>query len=254
MSLPSYLSRRSFHYGWIIAGLTFLALLIAAGIRATPGVLIVPLEHEFGWSRATISLAISINLLLYGLIGPFAATVFQQFGIRRTMVAALTFLAVGVSLTGLMTATWQLILLWGIVVGCGTGVIALVLGAIVVNRWFAERRGVVLGVLTASTATGQLVFLPLLASLVEHFGWRSAVLAIAAITILIIPLIGILMRDRPADIGLHPFGSKTAMPEVRRSTVNPIASTLNALREGLRSPNFWLLSGSFLSAVPAPTD
>jgi sugar phosphate permease len=245
MSLPSYFSRRSLHYGWIIAGLTFLALLIAAGIRATPSVLIVPLEHEFGWSRATISLAISINLVLYGLIGPFAATVFEQFGIRRTMVAALAFLAVGVGLTSLMSATWQLVLLWGVVVGSGTGVIALVLGAIVVNRWFAERRGLVLGVLTASTATGQLVFLPLLASLVERFGWRSAVLAIAAVTILIIPLIGILMRDRPSDVGLCPFGSKTANPEKQRSGVNPIASTLDALRVGLRSADFWLLSGSF---------
>jgi sugar phosphate permease len=245
MSLVSYLSRRSLHYGWIIAGLTFLALLIAAGIRATPSVLIVPLEHEFGWSRATISLAISINLVLYGLIGPFAATVFEQFGIRRTMVAALAFLAVGVSLTSLMSTTWQLVLLWGVVVGSGTGIIALVLGAIVVNRWFAERRGLVLGVLTASTATGQLVFLPLLASLVERFGWRSAVLTIAAVTILISPLIGILMRDRPSDVGLRPFGSKTATPEKPRSGANPIASTLDALQVGLRSPDFWLLSGSF---------
>jgi sugar phosphate permease len=245
MSLASYLARRSFHYGWIVAGLTFLALLIAAGIRATPSVLIVPLEQEFNWSRATISLAISINLVLYGLIGPFAAAVLEQIGIRRTMLFALAWLGIGVSLTTLMSAPWQLILLWGVVVGSGTGIIALVLGAIVVNRWFAQRRGLVLGVLTASTATGQLVFLPLLASLVERCGWRAAVLTIAAVALAIVPLIGILMRDRPSEIGLRPFGDKTEIPEVRQSRGNPITSTLQALEVGMRSRDFWLLSGSF---------
>ncbi|MDF5717312.1 MAG: MFS transporter [Rhizonema sp. NSF051] len=245
MSLAKYLARRSLHYGWIVAGLTFLALLIAAGIRATPSVLIVPLEHEFGWSRATISLAISINLLLYGLIGPFAAAVLEQVGIRRTMVFALALLCVGVSLTTLMSASWQLILLWGVVVGSGTGIIALVLGAIVVNRWFAEQRGLVLGVLTASTATGQLVFLPMLASLVERFGWRSAVLTIAVVALMIIPLIALLMRDRPSDLDLRPFGDQSVIMETQARSVNPIASTLNALKLGMRSKDFWLLSGSF---------
>ncbi|MEH2046130.1 MFS transporter [Nostoc sp.] len=122
MSLPSFLARRSFHYGWIVAGLTFLALLVAAGIRSAPGVFIVPLEHEFGWSRATISLAISINLVLYGLIGPFAATVMERIGIRRMMVFSLAVIALGVGLTTLMSASWQLVLLWGVVVGCGSGV------------------------------------------------------------------------------------------------------------------------------------
>lgn len=245
MSLAKYLASRSLHYGWIVAGLTFFALLIAAGIRATPGVLIVPLEHEFGWSRATISFAISINLLLYGLIGPFAAAVLEQVGIRRTMVFALALLGIGVSLTTLMSASWQLILLWGVVVGSGSGIIALVLGAIVVNRWFAEQRGLVLGILTASTATGQLVFLPMLASLVERFGWRIAVLAIAVVTLMIIPLITLLMRDRPSDLDLRPFGAQSAIMETQTRSANPIASTLNALKLGVRSKDFWLLSGSF---------
>lgn len=245
MSLANYLARRSLHYSWIVAALTFLALLIAAGIRATPSVLIVPLEHEFGWSRATISLAISINLVLYGLIGPFAAAVLEQIGIRRTMVFALALLGIGVSLTTLMTAPWQLVLLWGVIVGSGTGVIALVLGAIVVNRWFAKRRGLVLGVLTASTATGQLVFLPMLASVVERFGWRSAVLIVAGVSLAIIPLIALLMRDRPSEVGLQALGEQSETVETRQRTVNPIATTLSALWLGMRSPDFWLLSGSF---------
>ncbi len=241
MSIVSNLARRKLHYGWLVAALTFLTLLAAAGVRSAPGVLIVPLEHEFGWSRATISLAVSINLLLYGLSGPFAAAVMEYIGIRRTMLFSLAFVATGVTLTTLMSASWQLVLLWGVIIGSGTGMIALVLGAVVVNRWFKERRGLVLGVLTASTATGQLVFLPMLASVIERFGWRSAVLIIAGATLLLMPLIAVFMRDRPADLGLQPFGDKTKTVEVPQPKLNPIASTLNGLRLGIESRDFWLL-------------
>ncbi|WP_392532311.1 MFS transporter [Nostoc sp. C117] len=245
MSLPSFLARRSLHYGWLVAGLTFLALLVAAGIRSAPGVFIVPLEQEFGWSRATISLAISLNLLLYGLIGPFAATIMERIGIRRMMVFSLAVIAIGVGLTTLMSASWQLVLLWGVVVGCGSGVIALVLGAIVVNRWFFERRGLVLGILTASTATGQLVFLPMLASVSDRFGWRIAALGLSGAALLIIPLIAAFMRDRPAEIGLRPFGDKSETAETLQPKANSIASTLNALWLGMHNRDFWLLFGSF---------
>ncbi|MDZ8050046.1 MAG: MFS transporter [Aulosira sp. ZfuVER01] len=245
MSLASFLARRSLHYGWLVAGLTFLALLVAAGIRSAPGVLIVPLEQEFGWSRATISLAISLNLVLYGLIGPFAAAVMERMGIRRTMVFALAFIALGVGLTTFMSASWQLVLLWGIIVGSGSGVIALVLGAVVVNRWFVERRGLVLGILTASTATGQLVFLPMLASVVERFGWRTATLALAGIALLVTPAIALFMRDRPAEVGLRPFGDYSETVEVIPPKVNSITSTLTKLWQGLKSRDFWLLFSSF---------
>ncbi len=245
MSLASFLARRSLHYGWLVAGLTFLALLVAAGIRSAPGVLIVPLEQEFGWSRATISLAISVNLILYGLIGPFAATVMERIGIRRTMVFSLAFIAIGVGLTTLMSASWQLVLLWGVIVGSGSGVIALVLGAIVVNRWFSQQRGLILGILTASTATGQLVFLPMLASVTERFGWRTAVLGLTGVAFLIIPLIALFMRDRPSNVGLRPFGDNSEILDVPQSKVNSIASTLNALWLGMHKRDFWLLFGSF---------
>ncbi|OUL35271.1 MFS transporter [Nostoc sp. 106C] len=245
MSLASFLARRSLHYGWLVAGLTFLALLVAAGIRSAPGVLIVPLEQEFGWSRATISLAISINLVLYGLIGPFAATVMERIGIRRTMVFALAFIALGVGLTTFMSASWQLILLWGIIVGSGSGVIALVLGAVVVNRWFVKQRGLVLGILTASTATGQLVFLPMLASVVERFGWRTATLALAGIALAVTPAIALFMRDRPAEVGLRPFGDYSETVELIPPKANSITSTLNKLSQGFKSRDFWLLFSSF---------
>ena len=244
MGAPKILGR--LHYAWIVAGVTFLILLATAGVRSAPGVLIVPLEREFGWSRTTISVAISVNLILYGLIGPFAAALMGRLGIRRTVLISLAVVTTGVALTTRMTAAWQMIVLWGVVVGSGTGMTALVLGAMIVNRWFVERRGLVLGVLTASAATGQLVFLPLLASVVQRIGWRPAALLIAGATALVIPLVAFLLRERPSDVGLIPYG---AVPgdevPAPSSEGNPFRAALVALRDGLRSRDFWLLAGSF---------
>jgi sugar phosphate permease len=237
--------RGKLHYAWIVAGVTFLTLLTAAGLRATPGVLIVPLETEFGWSRATISFAIGVNIFLYGLIGPFAAAVMDRFGLRRTMLAALVLIALGVALTPLMTEPWQLVLLWGFVVGGGSGVTALVLGATVAARWFAARRGLVVGLLTASTATGQLIFLPVLARLATDHGWRSVSLVVAAAAVALLPIVAFLMRDRPADIGLLPYGADSDTPPQIASKGNPVTMALGALKDGLRTRDFWLLAGSF---------
>jgi sugar phosphate permease len=237
--------RRKLHYAWVVAGVTFLTLLVAAGLRATPGVLIVPLETEFGWSRTTISFAIGLNIFLYGLIGPFAAAVMDRFGLRRTMLGALGCIAAGVILTPLMTRPWQLILLWGGIVGTGSGATALVLGATVVARWFAARRGLVIGALTASTATGQLIFLPALASLAENYGWRIVSLAVAGVAFALIPVVALLMRDRPEDVGLAPYGAADDQRPALAARGNPAATALVALRDGLRSRDFWLLAGSF---------
>jgi MFS family permease len=229
------------HYAWVVAGVTFGVLLVSAGIRATPGVLMVPLEREFGWSRATISLAISVNLVLYGLIGPFAAALMERLGLKRTVLLSLTALAAGVGATTLMTRPWQLVLLWGVVVGTGTGMGALVLGAVVANRWFHERRGLVMGLFSASTASGQLVFLPVLAWLATHNGWRAAVAVVAGAALVALPLVFLLMRERPSDVGLRPLGAEVDTP------VQPAAATnaLAGLARGLRSRDFWLLAGTF---------
>ncbi|WP_155402404.1 MFS transporter, partial [Ralstonia solanacearum] len=162
-----------FHYGWIALAVVFLILLCAAGTRATPSVMMLPLEHEFGWSRGTISLAISIGIALYGLTGPFAAASMQYFGIRPTVLGALAVLIAGTALSAMMRQPWQMVLLWGVMVGGGTGVAAITLGATVVNRWFTTHRGLAMGILTASSATGQLVFLPMMAAVVEHHGWGA---------------------------------------------------------------------------------
>jgi MFS family permease len=232
------------HYAWIILGVTFLTLLAGAGIRATPSVLIVPLEEEFGWSRSTISFAISINILLYGLMGPFAGALMQRLGIRRTTMGALTLLAVGVTLSTHVTQPWQLVLSWGVLVGLGSGMVALVLGATVVNRWFSAQRGLAMGLLTASTATGQLVFLPLLARVIAHDGWRTAAMVMAIAAALAIPLVALLLRERPSVMGLPPYGAD-AIETAPVTIANPARTALQALADGARSRDFWLLFGSF---------
>jgi len=238
--------QRKFHYGWVVVGVTFLAIVISAGVRATPGVLMVPLESEFGWSRATISFAVAVSLVLYGLIGPFAASFMERFGVRRTMLAGLSLLAAGVTLTTLMRESWQLVLLWGFVVGSGAGVIANVLSAIIAARWFTARRGLVVGLLTGGMAAGQLVFLPSFAAITTHFGWRATMLTAAAVALVVIPIVALLMRERPADVGLAPYGEAGGpKPAPPLPQGNPFVLALRTLGDAARSRAFWLLAGSF---------
>ena len=243
MSLIARVAAGRLHYAWIVGGITFVTLLAAAGTRAAPGVLIVPLQREFGWNRAEIAAAVSINLVLFGLIGPFAAAFMARFGIRRVVLSALLTIATGVALTSVMTSLWQLYLLWGVVVGVGAGCMASVLAAVVANRWFVARRGLVVGVLTAAGATGQLVFLPVLASEAVSVGWRYASLTVAGALIIVIPLVFIFLRDKPADVGLRAYGATEA--DAPSATGNPFATAVQGLRLAVGSGAFWLLAGSF---------
>jgi predicted MFS family arabinose efflux permease len=234
--------QRRVHYAWVIAGVTFVILLVTAGVRATPGVLMVPLEGEFGWNRTVVSLAVAINIALFGLLGPFAASVMDRWGLRRVVLAAVALLVISVTLTTRMQAQWELTLLWGVLVGTGTGFTSLVLAAIVANRWFDERRGLVLGILSAANATGQLVFLPLLASLAAGRGWRVAALAVAAAAAVVFVVVLLFMRDRPEDVGLLPYGRR---PEDGPLTRSRALAPVEALRVASRSRAFWLLAGTF---------
>ena len=234
--------RRAFHYAWVIALVTFVVLLVTAGIRATPGVLMVSLEQEFGWSRTVISGAVAINIALFGLIGPFAASVMDRWGLRRVILAAVALLTVSVALTTQMQNQWQLTLLWGVLVGTGTGVTSLVLAAVVASRWFDERRGLVVGGLSAANATGQLVFLPLLASMVAQRGWRSAALVVAGAAAVVFVVVAVFMRDRPEDIGLLPYGRR---PEAGPATSARPLAPLQALGYAMKHRAFWLLAGTF---------
>ena len=209
--------------------------------------LIVPLEDEFHWPRSTISFAIGVNLLLYGLIGPFAAALIDRFGVRRTMTAALAVTAAGVALTPVMQQSWQLVLLWGVVVGASCGVIGNFLAAFIAARWFRIRQGLVVGLLTAANAAGQLIFLPTMASIATHAGWRVMSVVLAAAVAGFVPLIAVLMRDRPEDLGLAPYGDSGGPRPLAAPEGNPLALAFRAFAEGARSRDFWLIAGSYFA-------
>ena len=231
------------HPAWRVAAITFLVLLVAAGIRSAPSVLIVPLEQEFGWTRDVTGFAVGLNILLFGLTGPFAVAILERFGMRRTVGVSLLVLAAGVAMTPFMTASWQLVALWGGVVGGASGVTALALAATVANRWFVARRGLVMGVLTASTATGQLIFLPVFTALVQTVGWRAVSVVLACIAAALIGPVVLMMRDRPSDLGIPPYGGTAIVAPV--AVQNPVRRALMALRTGLGQRDFWLLAGTF---------
>jgi len=239
------LARRNVHYGWVVVAVTFLTMLVSAGAVGAPGVLLLPLQREFGWSTAEISTALAIRLLLFGLMGPFAAALINRYGVKRMALSSLTLVCGGLLLSLAMREVWQLILLWGVVVGFGTGLTALVLGATVATRWFSARRGLVVGLLTASSATGQLVFMPLLSILTDQFGWRVALtllcslLGVAALAILA------LMRDRPFDLGLTAFGEEGPAVAPPVPSLSVAAAALGALRDASKTRVFWVLFATF---------
>jgi sugar phosphate permease len=235
------------HYAWIIVVVTFVATIVIAGVRATPTVLIVPLEQEFHWSRPTISFAIGINLLLYGAVGPFAAAVMDRFGARRTMMLAFGATAMGVALTPGMSEAWQLVALWGVLVGLSTGFVGAYLAAFIAARWFRAREGLVVGILTAANAAGQLVFLPTMAALATSAGWRLVSLVLAATVCAVLPLIAVLMRDRPEDLGLTRYGDASHSRSAAAPAGNPAAVAFRALATGVRSRDFWLIAGGYFA-------
>jgi MFS family permease len=235
---------RSLHPAWIVAAVTFVTLLGAAGFRSAPGVLIVPLHDELGWSRATVSLAVAVNLVLFGLAGPFAAALMARYGLRRVVLTALATVAGAAAATTLMTAPWQFVVLWGGAVGAGTGCMATVLAATVASRWFVARRGLVTGALTAATATGQLAFLPALGWLAENVGWRWVSVVTAAGALAVIPLVARALHDGPEDLGTTPYGAPPDhTPPVRAD--RPVAVAFDGLRLAASTPAFWLLALSF---------
>lgn len=244
--LADRLKDRGIHYGWVVVAVTGLTMLVTAGAVGIPGVLIAPLEAEFGWSTGEISGAFAIRLLLFGLVGPFAAAFMNRYGLRPVILISQGLIGFGVFGSFFMTSLWQLSLLWGVVLGFGTGMTAMVLGATVAARWFAERRGLVMGLLTASTATGQLIFLPLMAALTDAVGWRGALSLSLMLLFLSSLAVIILMRDRPSDLGLAPYGAAFPVPAPpRQSLPSMLASPLLTLRDAARTRMFWLLFGTF---------
>lgn len=245
--LATFLAARGVHYGWVVVAVTFLTSLTTAGAVGLPGAFILPLSKEFGWDAAQISGALAIRFALFGLMAPFAAALIARYGMRRMMLLALTLVAVSFAGAAAMTELWHFIALWGVAIGVGTGLTALVLGATMTNRWFAERRGLVLGLMAAATATGQLVFLPLAALLIESYGWRAALIPSMVAFGVVAALVALLMRERPVDLGLPAYGATQIepAPAVAGSPAAAAARAFGLLGEASHSPTFWILFATF---------
>jgi predicted MFS family arabinose efflux permease len=241
------MQRRFFghHYALAVVIIIFVALLAAAGLRATPGVLMVPWGQAFGWSRQVISFAAATGIFLFGLTGPFAAAAMQRFGIRATVIAALAMMSLSTATSLFMTQSWQLVLTWGVVSGIGSGCVTNVLSAVIVNRWFVTNRGLVMGLFAASTSTGTLIFLPVLSAISLDHGWKPVVFCVSIAMALLVPLVFFLLPESPADIGAVPFGADPSHPVEARERSNPLKTAFAALGEGTRSRDFWLLSVTF---------
>ena len=237
--------KKLLHPAWFAVGVTFITLAITAGFRSASSVLIIPLEDAFGWGREQVSLAIAINVLVYGLVAPFAAALMERFGIRRVVLSALFAVSIGAGLTIFMNAPWQLMALWGFVIGASTGSLALVFAATVANRWFVQKRGIVIGALTASSATGQLIFLPGLSHLAEMNGWKSVSLSITFVALALIPFVWLFLKERPQDAGVLPYGAPADWSEPAKSSLGAGALAIDTLRQASKKKDFWYLFGSF---------
>lgn len=238
-----------FYYGWLVLALCFLATLTSAGVRSSPAVLIHPLEAEFGWSRALIASAVSLNLLLFGVAAPISGWLIDRYGPRKVMMGSLSLLIVGVSGTIAMTQFWQFVLVWGFIVGLAAGGVGSVLTATVGIRWFVAKRGLALGILGSASSTGQLIFLPLFMAAITYAGWRVGSMVLIVVALVLLPLIFFLMRDDPSDVGLQAYGAGQAGAASSGGVASlrgmPAKDASITLREVIRHPTFWLLAGSF---------
>ena len=232
-------------YAFVVVGIIFLALLISSGLRSAPSVMMVPLEEAFGWRRDTISFATAIGIFLYGLAGPFAAAFMERFGLRKTILGALALMSASTALSLLMSQPWHLIATWGVMSGVGTGAVATVLGATVTNRWFKTNRGLVMGLMSASSATGLLVFLPFLAMLAQSGGWKPVAIAVSIATAALLPLVFLLVPERPVSIGLRRYGAEADEPPVAMATGNFLINTFSRLGRAARTRVFWYLFLTF---------
>jgi MFS family permease len=236
---------KKIHPGWIAATVTFFTLMATAGFRSAPSVLIVPLEEAFGWSRSQVSLAVSINVLLFGLVAPFAAALMERFTVRKVVMSALLVVAISSISTIFMTQPWHLWLLWGIGVGTGAGSMALVFAATIANRWFVARKGIVVGALTAATATGQLIFLPLLSHFAVSYGWKSVSLTVGGASAAVVPFIYFFLKEKPESLGITPYGAPADWQPKAPSQMSAGKLAIDTAVQSSKSRDFWILFGTF---------
>src|SRR4029453_4484917 len=173
--------RRAFFYGWIVVAVTAIIVLVTAGVRSAPGAFILSMTTEPGWSTASVSFAAAAGLIVFGLSGPLSGWLMARIGIRAVVVTSLLVTGGALVATSLVREIWQLTLLFGLLSGLGTGLVASVLGPTVATRWFVKHRGLAPGILGASTSTGQLIFFPLLTALAVTAGWRAGAVVLGVL-------------------------------------------------------------------------
>jgi len=249
-SFSNWLHRRGIHYGFIVAIITFFTMLIMSAALGLPGAMMKSFNLEFGWSVDEVSSAVALRFFLFGLMGPFAALLMERYGLKKVMCGGLFMVGLGLAMATQVTALWHLFVLWGVMLGVGTGMTALVLGAVVSSRWFTKKRGLVLGIFSASTATGQLLFLPIATWLIENVGWRVSVLPIVVGCALMALLVILLMSNRPSEIGLTSFGelpsaANTANTASLPTMVLNFKTPFIALADAAKTQTFWILAGTF---------
>ncbi|MDD5579218.1 MAG: MFS transporter [Methylobacter sp.] len=211
----------------------------SAEVRSVPGIILLSLEREFHWSRETISGAVSVNLLLFGLAGPFLGRLMDLYGAKTITLLMIFLIVLGAARTLFMREAWQMYMLWGVIVGIGSGGTSMVMGSTIVNRWFHERRGLALGVLGAAMSSGQLLFIPIIMNLNTHFGWGAAILfSVLLFGFIVLPLVIRFMVNNPELKGMKPYGMKQMITP-------PIRPDARPMRLAMRNPQFWLLAFSF---------
>ncbi len=233
------IKRTGIHYAWIILAVTFACLFVGSALRSVPGIIMLSLEQEFHWSRETLSGAVAINLFLFGLAGPFLGRLMDLYGVKAITIVLIVLVTLGAGGSVLMQEPWQLYLLWGVIIGAGSGGTSMIMGSAVVNRWFQERRGLALGILGAAFSSGQLIFTPILMNLNIHEGWRTATLTIVFLLgLLVLPFVIWLMVDDPGLRGIRAYGANG-------NTDFTLSPDLNPIHKAMKKPQFWLLAFSF---------
>ncbi|MEH7380866.1 MFS transporter [Bacillus sp. JJ1533] len=234
------------HYSWFILAITFFSIIVAGIVMSSSGVFIDPFEKEFGWDRSVIALAFAISLFLFGISGPFMAALLEVIGLKKMMFGSMATLLTGLMLTLIINQSWQLIIIWGVIIGLGASLFLTVVSPYVANHWFEKRRGLAVGILTASTATGQLILLPVLATIIDNYSWRLAIGLIMILSFIMLIIILLFMKNTPKEVGIIPYGLEEEIQESNDvQKENPIIIAFNGLSKAAKVKEFWLLAGSF---------
>jgi sugar phosphate permease len=231
--------RRAFFYGWVVVAVAAMVVIVTAGVRSAPGAFLLTMTDEPEWSTSTVSFAAAIGLIAFGLSGPLSGWLMGRIGVRNVVLLSLIVTSLSLFATSLVREIWQLTLVFGLISGIGTGLVASVLGPTVATRWFVRHRGLVTGILGASNSTGQLIFFPLLTALAVTTGWRAGAIVLAVLALaLILPVLA-WVRDDPADVGARPLGV------AKGELIHTPPPDRGVMRRAVRTSDFWFLAGTF---------